>query len=305
MGIERRTRRLEQALADLAGRQHGVVARRQLLEIGFGPRAIARRLESGRLHSLHRGVYAVGHRVVACEGRWMAAVLAIGPGSALSHRSAAAHWGLLSLRGGAVHVTGERAVRERPGIIAHCSRLPSDETTTLDGVPVTTVPRTVLDLAVMAPRRSIEQALNEAERRQLTDPLSLNDLVARYRGRRGLATLRTVLADRTPGITRSELEDRFLAFLDRAGLPRPELNAAIHLDDRFIEVDCVWRRQKLVVELDGRSTHDTADAFYGDRARDRALLVAGWSTVRVTWRDLDAEADRLAKELRALLTPAR
>ncbi len=231
----------------------------------------------------------------------MAAVLAAGPDAVLSHRSAATHWGLLSLTGQPINVTSPRGIRPRSGLVVHRSRLPRDETATLDGIPVTTVPRTLLDLAATTPRRALEQALGQAERRQLTDPLSLPDLVERYPGRRGLATLRTALAERTSDVSRSELEEDFFPFIAHEGLPEPERNVALHLGDRFIEADCLWREQRLIVELDGRATHDTADAFHRDRARDRAAFVAGWTTIRVTWRDLHIEPGLLAADLRAAL----
>ena len=267
----------------------------------MGRRAIGHRLARGRLHAVHRGVYAVGHALLTPHGRWMAAVLAHGPSAVLSHCSAASLWGVLrSSR--TIEVTAARK-RSLPGVVLHRSRLRDDEITLRDSIPVTSVPRTLLDLAGVLRRGGLERAIERAEARRLTDPLSLPDLLARHRGCRGAATLRAVLADvRTePTLTRSDLEDLFLAFLDAHGLPRPQVNVGIEVRGRWMECDCVWRPHRLIVELDGRETHDTAAAFERDRARDRALHAAGWRVVRVTWRQLHADADRIAADLRDLL----
>jgi very-short-patch-repair endonuclease len=288
----------------LAEGQHGVVARAQLLRLGVGRRAIEHRLQHGRLHPIHHGVYAVGHRVLSKEARWMAAVLAAGPGAALSHRSAAALWGLRRSTRSRIEVTVATQRRPRPGIQMHRGRLAPDEVTVVDGIPVTTVLRTLLDLAAVIPPRQVERAVHEAEVRRLSDLLSLDDLVVRHPRRRRIATIRAVLAAGRIGaiVTRSELEDRFLAFVDAAGLPRPEVNTSLRVGGRWIEADCVWRAERLIVELDGHATHGTAAAYERDRARDRTLNAAGWRVVRVTWRQTHDEPNALAADLRTLLT---
>jgi hypothetical protein len=176
-----------------------------------------------------------------------------------------------------------RSARSRPGIEFHEAAVARDELTTLSCIPVTTVPRTLLDLAAVVSRRDVERAINQAEVLRLSDALSLADLVARYPGRRGIAAVRAILATGGIGstITRSELEDRFLAFLDRAGLPRPQVNGSVSAGGRWIEGDCVWRARRLIVELDGHAFHTTAAAFERDRSRDRALQAGGWRVVRV------------------------
>jgi Protein of unknown function (DUF559) len=144
--------------------------------------------------------------------------------------------------------------------------------------------------------------MNEADVRGLTDRLSLPDLIARHPRRRGVANLRALLDSKAPGgITRSRLEERFVAFLDAHGVPRPRLNATLALRGRFFEVDCLWQEQKLVVELDSRAFHDTDRAFERDRERDRILLAEGWRVTRITWRQLDHESNALAVDLRRLL----
>lgn len=296
---------VDRAIADIAEAQHGVVARSQLTAAGLGRRAIGHRLECGRLQRVERGVYAVGHRVRSSETIWMTAVLAAGAVAVLSHRSAAALWGLRgsSRRRTDVTVPGPR--RSRSLVEFHQAMLPPDEVTVCSGVPVTTVPRTLLDLASVVERRHVERAIQEADVRRLHDPLSLLDLVARYPGRRGTPLIKAILADGRVGggVPRSELEGRFLAFLDRFTLPRPEVNANLCVRGRWVEVDCLWRSARLIVELDGRATHDIPTAFERDRARDRRLSVEDWRVIRVTWRQLHLETRALAEDLRTMLMP--
>jgi very-short-patch-repair endonuclease len=297
---------LDEAIAVLAERQHGVVGRWQLLAIGLGARAIRHRVETGRLHPAHRGVYAVGHRRLSKEGRWMAAVLAAGRDAVLSHASAAGLWAIRYPANQHTEVTAPRRIRPPRGIRAYRRPLPPDEVTVERGIPVTTVPRTLLDLAAVLPPRQVERAIEEAEVRRLDDPLSLTDLVERYPGRRGTGVVKSILALNRIGstITRSGLEEAFLSFIEAHSLPSPDLNAAIKVSGRWFEADCAWRRHRMIVELDARSTHGTAAAFERDRARDRALHAAGWRVVRVTVRQLRADADGLARDLRSMLTLA-
>jgi len=172
----------------------------------------------------------------------------------------------------------------------------------VEGIPVTTVPRTLFDLAAVIPLRQLNRAVNEAEIRRLWDPLSLDDLLERHPRRPGAAAIRAVLATPGAGITRNDLEDLFIDFVDRVGLPRPATNAPLQLPGFWIEPDCMWREQRLIVELDGRATHATRSAFENDRARDRALTAAGWRVIRITWRQLHDDAAALTRDLRASLT---
>jgi Transcriptional regulator, AbiEi antitoxin len=185
----------DRSIANLAGRQHGVVSRRQLRGLGFSEDRIKGRIRRGQLHVVHRGVYAVGFRPTSGEARRMAAVLACGPGAVLSHRSAACHWGLRPAFGGSTEVTRTKGWRAPVGITVHRALLPTDERTVVDGIPVTTMPRTILDLAAVVSRRQLERTLNEVEVRGLTDRLSVPDLLARYPRRRGSAVLRVLLDD--------------------------------------------------------------------------------------------------------------
>jgi very-short-patch-repair endonuclease len=297
MHAKRRESGADWATGELAERQHGVVTRAQLLELGFDRGAIAHRINLGRLRQIHRGVYTIGHRLLTQDGRWMAAVLACGPRAVLSHRAAAALWGM---RGGArVEVTVPVGRRKRSGIEMHRANLPPDERTMHRRIPTTTVPRTLLDLSVVVQRHELRGALREAERRRLTDPLSLHDLVARYERRPGLRAIRALLAEAGIGakVIRSELEERFQDFLVRAGLPLPQTNVVIE----GYEVDCVWPEERLIVELDGHASHSPTHAFELDRARDRTLGAAGWRVIRITWRQLEQEPDLVEADLRRLL----
>jgi hypothetical protein len=295
----------DHALAELTARQHGVIARRQLCALHIGRGATARRLQRGSLHLLHPGVYAVGHRRLSPQGRWMAAVLAAGPAAVLSHRSAAALWGLPPAFSGESEVTVPSRRRAGREVVVHCGWLSPAEITEVERIPVTTVSRTLLDLAAVVSRRPLERAIQAAEVRRLGNARSLADLVAGHPRRRGTATLRKILASERfgEGATRSELEERFLAFVESQGLPRPEINSLLELGGRWIECDCLWRTPRVVAELDGRSAHLTRVAFEWDRARDRALQAAGWRVVRVTWRQLARDPAAVAADLRRLLRP--
>jgi predicted transcriptional regulator of viral defense system len=290
-------------LAALADRQHGRVGRRQLLALGLGKHAIDHLVRRRRLHPEYRGVYAVGYARPTRRGRWMAAVLAGGEGTVLSHRAAAALWGLCPPRAGEVEVSVPRVREPQQGIRFYRNAPAPDEITTVDGIPVTTVPRTLFDLAAVAEQRGLERALNEADVLALRDPLCLDDLLARYPRRPGSAIARAALAARRAGAsaTRSELEERFLKLIDEGGLPRPETNAPLSVGGQTFEVDCLWRAQRLVVELDGRAAHATPLAFERDRARDRSLQAAGWRPVRITWRQLHDHGRTLESDLRRML----
>src|SRR5436305_5903841 len=237
----------ERAVANLARRQDGVVGRDELLKLGFGRGAIQRRLAAGRLHVVHRGVYAVGHDAVSRRGRLMAAVLATGPGALLSHGTAAAMWGLRRTGRSRIEVTtiGRSNV---PGIHIHRTRhIDGVDRATRDGLPVTSVARTLLDLAEVVNRAQLERAVDEAERRRLFDLKAMNELLLRSRGRRGLKSLRAVIANATdPPATRSELEAEFAAFCKEAGLPQPAFKVSV----AGYEVDTAWPTSKLVIELD-------------------------------------------------------
>jgi very-short-patch-repair endonuclease len=290
------------SIAELAARQHGLVARRQLALLGLGEDAIDYRVARGLLHRTHRGVYAVGHTATTGHAVWMAAVLAAGPDAVVSHRSAAALWGVRDTHRSSAEVTCPRRL-DIPGVDSHRTVLPPDEVTVEHGIPVTTPARTLFDLAAVVTEQQLRHALNEAEIRRLASPLSLDALIARHPRRKGTQALKSALdTQRQTGetITKSRLERRFLELVDAHGLPRPKMNHPLGP----YEPDALWPEQRLVVELDSYGIHTTRQAFEQDRARDRALTLAGYRVVRITWRQLTTHADALAQQLRAMLGDA-
>jgi Transcriptional regulator, AbiEi antitoxin/Protein of unknown function (DUF559) len=289
--------RIDERLGAIAARQYGVVSRTQLLDAGIKRHAIVERLKRGTLHPVHRGVFAVGHPTLTTEGRWLAAVLAAGPGAVLSHRAAGARW---EIRYDSRLEVTVPSYRRRPRIHIHRCRLHSDEVSEVGGIPVTGVSRTMFDLAAVVPIRQVERAMHESEVRGLTDRVSLPMLLERYPRRAGSRTIRAILGAGVT-FTRSDLEAAFIDFTDEYGLERPETNAWLFAGGHWYEVDCIWRAQRLIVEVDGRGFHETARAFEQDRERDRHLLVAGWRVIRVTWRQIRDEPARLAADLRATL----
>jgi hypothetical protein len=263
-------------LAGLATAQHGVVARRQLLDAGLTKEAVARRIRAGRLHIVHRGVYAVGHPVLTREGRWMAAALATG--GALSHVTAAAAWDWLPV-GATIHVTvrGDPGRRQRRSIRVHRSTtLDTSDLTSHRRIPITSPIRTLLDVATTLNGRRLEQVFDRAE--TMIDFGALQRRLEAHPHQPGSASLRAVLSIYTVGgaSTRSELEEAFLRLCDDHGLPRPDVNTVIE----GMEVDFVWRDARLVVEVDGYGFHKSRRQFGTDRERDVRLTLAGWHVLR-------------------------
>jgi very-short-patch-repair endonuclease len=266
-------------LARIAARQHGVVSAGQLRNVGLSREAVRRRTQAGRLHRIHRGVYAVGHARLTFEGRCNAAVLALGEGAAISHRSAAGLWGLLPSPAGFIDVTvpGEGGRERRQGIAVHRSHsLIAAVTTRRNGIAVTKPARTLRDLH----RTSPQPVFQAAVRRALDLRLISNDELRAN-------------ADRT----RSELERRFLRLCDRHRLPPPEVNARV---DQY-EVDFIWREQKVIVETDSWQHHSDRAAFESDRARDARLQSLGFRVVRFTWRQVLDTPETVARPLQALV----
>jgi very-short-patch-repair endonuclease len=234
----------------------------------------------------------------------MATVLACGPDAVLSHRSAAALWGIRGQPARAIEVTTPSKSRSRGSIQRHVAILPADEVTVRSEIPVTTVPRTLFDLATALHIDGVEQALRQSERLRLYDPLSLQDLLDRYPRRHGSRAVRECLRRRRElpaGVTREELEARFRVFLHRSGLPRPHFNAWLTVGSRRYQVDGLWPSQQVIVELDGFAAHGTRMAFETDRDRDRRLTAAGYRSMRITWRQLQDIPEQIARDLRTLL----
>jgi very-short-patch-repair endonuclease len=269
-------------IGEIARRQHGVITTGQLEFVGVRSSGITDRVAAGRLHRVHRGVYAVGHAGLGNEGRWMAAVLSFGRTAVLSHRSAARLWRMISPKRSVddtidVTVRGGGRAR-RPGVKLHRSRtLDSVDSTRRNGIPVTTPARTLKDLRRSFPSHVFASALREAEFLRL--PIE------------GLDT------DTETPRTRTDLEALFMALVRRHRLPRPEVNARV---DRY-EVDFLWRSQRLIVEVDGWESHRTRSAFEEDRARDARLKLLGFEVLRFTWRQVENERRGVAGTIRALL----
>jgi hypothetical protein len=283
----------------LAGRQWGVVARAQVLALGFSRSWIERSLAAGRLQLLYRGVYAVGHTRLCREGRWVAAVLACGPGAVLSHRSAAAHWNLLATSATRVDVTAARGRRGHEGVRLHRSRsLDAQDTTTNQGIPITTVAKTMLDLAAIVPAHRLERALAQAERLRLYDDAALTQIIERSNGHRGRQALQEAIAQE-PAFTRSDLEARLLALTRQHGLPTPLVNHILAAPDHpRLEVDFCWPSHQLIVETDTYATHGTRADFEHDRRKDAALAAAGYTVLRFTDQ---TELAEITARLRSLL----
>lgn len=280
-----------------------MVARRQLLALGLGRGKVGRKLQRGELHEVYRGVYVVGYRRISRKGRWMAAVLACGPHAALSYRAAGCLHDFLLPSLSRLEVTVPLSKRaRRPGVTCHEAVLMADEVTEVDGIPVTSVFRTLFDLAAELQPRQLERAWKEVEVRRLTDRVPIAELLDRHPGKRGSVALRKLLVSTEPiAVTRNEFEERFLVLLDAHDLPRPRFNATLHLRGRFFELDALWEPQRLIAELDGGAVHNTDHAFQSDRRRDRILLAEGYRTTRVTWDQLRDEPAAVAADLRSAL----
>jgi very-short-patch-repair endonuclease len=296
------------AIAVLAATQAGVVSTRQLLAAGLTKDAVYTRVRAGRLHRVHPGVYVVGVPRLTPTGRHWAAILARGgPGqAALSHRSAAGVWDLLDAGWGPVDVTTRRQSVPAPGIRTHRSRTLdwATDITTLNGLPLTTVARTLIDLADVLTPYQLERVIHRAAHLNLLDVAAINPPPGR-RSRALTAALHT-LADDEPRITTNDLEEAMLALVHRANLPAPRCQVPL-LDGRYT-ADFFWPDHDLVAETDG-GDHLRRPRYEHDRERDALMLLAGYRVVRFTWRQLTERPDYVVATLRALLlspaSPAR
>lgn len=289
------------ALAELAERQHGIVSIRQLEQkLGYSRKAVQRDVASGRLHPLHRGVYAVGHRLVSDNGRCLAAVLACGPNALLSHRSAAWLWGLVRYGPAPLHVTSPIPRKPRSPIRLHHSRILATEDRTAErNIPVTALPRTLLDCAAELRPSQLQRLLERSEELRLFDLGPIEGLLERSGRHRGRRRLRREIGLYAPApFTRSEFERRVFSALLGAGLPRPATNFV----EAGFELDLYWPELRFAVELDSYATHGTSAAFERDRLRDEDLTLAGIGLIRVTdvrfHREPEVVLERVATLLR-------
>jgi REase_MTES_1575 len=298
-------------LVALASRQHAVFSLEQLLGLGWTKGAVFERALAAYLHRIHRTVYSLAPReLLSREGHFMAAVLACGPGAALSHRSVADLHGVRRDASTKIDVTVPgTSHRRHQGVRLHRSlTLTPDDVTIVNGIPCATVARMFIDIAEVLPQRALERALDQAEILELFDLWAIQEQLERNAARLGAKRLRATLDEHIPGSTPTwnDFEERFLALARSAGLPDPEVNAWIVVPDGepAMRVDFVWRAGRLAVETDGRATHGTRQAFERDRRRDQRLTVARWRPVRVTWRQLTRSPAQVTETLLALLRPA-
>jgi Protein of unknown function (DUF559) len=291
--------------APLAAAQHGVF---HVTQVALSPRAIQKRAAVGHLHRLHAGVYSIVPRhLLKREGLYMAAVLACGPGAVLSHRSAAAHLELRDWGHTKIEVTvPRRSARQHDGVKVHRSTTLTDEDVTVaDNIPCTTVHRTLLDLAEVVTQRQLERSFDQAEISERLDLAAINDQLARNPTRPGAKALRRVLTEhyigRTP--TWSENEEALLAITRELGIPDPDTNQFIVLDDGAppIRVDFVWRDQRVIVEADSKKWHSSTQRLESDRVRDQRLTLSGWKIIRTTWKQMKYRPHELRPLLLKLL----
>lgn len=307
LGALSRSHEIDGTIVRLAAGQSGRISRGQMLAAGIGRGAIAKRIRSGLLIPLYPGVYAVGHADPGRRGALWAAWLFVGEDALFSHRTAAELHEVDFGSSPAISLTVPRKLHSRPGLRIHRGFVPADErTATSAGLPVSCLSRTLLDYAAVAADWQLERALEECEKRELGDAIGLDGILARYPGRRGAGRLRVQLARFRPGTgwTRGRLETAFLELLDAERIERGEANAHIETASGWFECDHIWRRQRLIVELDSRKHHDNWPAAERDAAKRRALSAAGWTVVVATWRQIHdrRRAAELAADVRHLLT---
>jgi Transcriptional regulator, AbiEi antitoxin len=279
----------------LAARQHGVVSTKQLEKLGYGKNSVAKAAKVGRLHRVHRGVYVVGHQRLTWHGRCMAAVLAASP-SVASHLSAGWLWGLLQSQPGTLHVTCRQSRHAKRPFVTHTADLARADLARRDGIPVTSLARTILDLAVDSRERTVGRFIRRADDDKTFDLRAMEDLLGRTKGHRGQPKVRAALEiyDDTAPFTRSDLEKRFLGVVREAGLPVPSMNCFVG----GYEIDAYWADARFGVELDIFGTHGSRLSFEEDRERDDELLLAGIETTRVTGPRLAREPDAVVESVR-------
>jgi very-short-patch-repair endonuclease len=290
-------------IARLAGRQHGVIARTQLFRLGLDRKAIASRIRGGALTPLHGGhVYAVARSPLSVRGKYLAAVMACGSGAKLSHRAAADLWGIRPATCPS-EITVPEVTRRIPEIRIHRSRmLDPRDFTVLDGIPVTTVARTLLDLAAVLRPSDLEVVIDRAERQGLFDLSAVVDVLQRARGKAGMRTLKRVMTTYEHSTQKSNLERAFKKLLREAtDIGTPFFNAVVHGETGPHEVDALWEQHELAVQLDGFEFHRTRRDREKDASSDADLELAGYRVMRLTWDDVTVHNERTLRRLRLAL----
>jgi very-short-patch-repair endonuclease len=289
----------------LARRQHGVVALWQLADLGFDAQLARKRIAAHRLLRIHQGVYALGP-ILKTHGYLLAAVLACGPEATLSHRSAALLHGILDDSRNRIDVIApNRRGRAPQGIAAHRDgTLTSVDRVAIDGIPCTSLARTLLDLAATESPNTLRYAVTQAEVEEIFDFSEILELLKRSRGRRGVARLRLAIELHDPDEqeARRELEKKLLRLFKRSGFQSPEVNGHLIIDGISMMPDFMWRDARVIVEADSRRVHGTAIAFEKDRLRDQRLAAAGLTVIRVTWNQATNEPERVIQTLRRVLS---
>ena len=295
---------IDARLAALAATQHGVLAAWQLPAIGLSSRVVLSRNHDGWIRRIHRGVYAIGPHLSE-RGRWMAASLALGPRGLLSYRAAGALRDLFPSRSGRIDVTVPRGGTTcHAGLRVHTARsLLRRDVTAIDGIPVTSLPRTLLDLATVIPELELRRAYERAERLQILDVAAIRELLTRANGHRGVGRLAALL-DYDPTAAaqaESELERLFLDLLRAHGIAMPQVNVLV---DGYL-VDAFWPEANLVVELDGYEFHNDRETFERDRRKVAQLRRAGREVIQFTYRQVTREPDWVIATVTALLDRGR
>jgi very-short-patch-repair endonuclease len=284
--------RTHQELAALAARQYGVVSRDQLHSLGYSDPSIKRAVASGRLHAWHRSIFAVGHTGLSRHALSMAAVLFRGHGALVSYQSAIWLWGMERQLEIPVNVSVRWRGHSQDAIgLHHCPALRDEDFTTIERLPVTAVPRTLLDYASVTKTYRLERSIDMADRLGLLDPAAVNLITEEVRGHRGAKPLRRVMVIyHEQGFTRSGGEKAMLAALADAGVERPAVNTFVE----EYELDFFWERERFAVELDSWEHHRSRQSFEKDRERQENLAMAGIETIRITGTRLKREPRRVA-----------
>ena len=280
-----------------------MISSEQLRDLGLDKFWVRRRVVAGLLHPLHRGVYGVGRPDLSPRGRYLAAVLACGPGAVLSHRSAARLWGLRSNAAGRVEVTIGWNQTGPAGVHTYRTRmLAPRDFTVIDGIPVTSVARTLLDLAAILRPPDLEVAIDRAERQALFDLNAVVDVLNRANGRRGTKTLKRVIAAYEKSTQKSKLERAFKQLLEAApDITSPFFNALVDGETGTHEVDALWQDARLAIQLDGFEFHRTRRDREKDASSDADLELAGYRVMRLTWDDSTIHGERTLRRLRLAL----